>query len=440
MHCYFTSSHVFSLILTHSHIFSQIPNHSVQYKTEAVKEVIPAESLTSADIFNVTLLSGLTVSQSLALMNSKLRKMRNKATAFQEELLDKDEIIKDLNPFLAMMDDNDQYASGFMLDIEQTDPDVDTSSLEQLLTKLRQDVEEFREAIDNFNDMLSYEELSVVQNSTKGILQDTLGMQNEMLLLTENLQTSYNDTLAIEISNSISSTMTSLDHVLFVLRPIDQSLVVRKLNAQLMRAIAVTGGAVPTDGADDLRRSFNSMSSQMMNIMIAVLHGLDAKNALNIGHVTESMLQMSVNLMYLMESENMLDTEALDVMASLLDDVSAVLSDLAKMTYQPKTGGIDDLEQLENLLKDLDAILIDMTTIMQSSSDYAVFYKANTTDTVETVYVGEFLYNMNILGLVSFSIAFGVVIGRQGEDGKLVLRFFTAVNEAVMTLVGLIMW
>lgn len=366
--------------------------------------------------------------------------MKNKATSFQGDLLEKDETLGDLNPFLALMDENDQSASSFMLDIESTDPNSDLVSLQQLQMNLQTNINEFRTSITNFPVMLTSYELSIIQNSTRGVLQATVVMQNEMLILTEGLTTPYNDTLPADVAYPISNTMTSLDHVLYVLQPVDQSIIARQLNKQLMRVIEITGKALATDTSSDLHRSFNTMSAQMMNVLIAALHGLDTQSALNLGHVTESMLQMSVDLMYLMDSENLLDTEALDVMNSLLDDVNSVLLDLSKLTNQPKTGGVDSLLQLENLFNDLDAILVDMTTVIKSSTDYVVWYNDNSTDTVNILYVGEFLYNMNILGLVSFSIAFGVVVGRQGDDGKLVLRFFSATNEAVMTLVGIIMW
>lgn len=47
---------------------------------------------------------------------------------------------------------------------------------------------------------------------------------------------------------------------------------------------------------------------------------------------------------------------------------------------------------------------------------------------------------MNILGLAVFSIVFGIVLGRMGPKAKPLTAFFSALNDAVMILVTLIMW
>ncbi|XP_077865416.1 excitatory amino acid transporter 3-like [Saccoglossus kowalevskii] len=63
-----------------------------------------------------------------------------------------------------------------------------------------------------------------------------------------------------------------------------------------------------------------------------------------------------------------------------------------------------------------------------------------TNATMGVEYYGTWNDSMNILGLVVFSIALGIVIGTMGEDGKPVGNFFIALNEAVMKLVMIIMW
>ncbi|KAK3102562.1 hypothetical protein FSP39_012210 [Pinctada imbricata] len=47
---------------------------------------------------------------------------------------------------------------------------------------------------------------------------------------------------------------------------------------------------------------------------------------------------------------------------------------------------------------------------------------------------------MNVLGLVVFSIFFGVVIGRMGERGKPLVDFFNSLSEATMVLIHLVIW
>ncbi|XP_078379251.1 excitatory amino acid transporter 3-like isoform X2 [Oculina patagonica] len=47
---------------------------------------------------------------------------------------------------------------------------------------------------------------------------------------------------------------------------------------------------------------------------------------------------------------------------------------------------------------------------------------------------------MNIVGLIVFSILFGIVLGRLREKGRPLVEFFTALNDAIMMMVGYMMW
>lgn len=54
--------------------------------------------------------------------------------------------------------------------------------------------------------------------------------------------------------------------------------------------------------------------------------------------------------------------------------------------------------------------------------------------------VGGYADGINVLGLIVFCVAFGLVIGKMGERGRILLEFFDALNEATMRLVQIIMW
>uniref|UniRef100_A0A3Q4MJH5 Amino acid transporter n=1 Tax=Neolamprologus brichardi TaxID=32507 RepID=A0A3Q4MJH5_NEOBR len=53
--------------------------------------------------------------------------------------------------------------------------------------------------------------------------------------------------------------------------------------------------------------------------------------------------------------------------------------------------------------------------------------------------VGTYSDGVNVLGLIVFCVAFGLVIGKMGEKGRILLDFFDALNEATMKLVQIIM-
>uniref|UniRef100_A0A3B3Y7D9 Amino acid transporter n=1 Tax=Poecilia mexicana TaxID=48701 RepID=A0A3B3Y7D9_9TELE len=53
--------------------------------------------------------------------------------------------------------------------------------------------------------------------------------------------------------------------------------------------------------------------------------------------------------------------------------------------------------------------------------------------------VGAYSDGINVLGLIVFCVAFGLVIGKMGDKGRILLEFFDALNEATMKLVQIIM-
>uniref|UniRef100_A0A8D2LKP2 Amino acid transporter n=1 Tax=Varanus komodoensis TaxID=61221 RepID=A0A8D2LKP2_VARKO len=52
----------------------------------------------------------------------------------------------------------------------------------------------------------------------------------------------------------------------------------------------------------------------------------------------------------------------------------------------------------------------------------------------------EFKAGMNVLGLIGFFIAFGIAMGKMGDQAKPMADFFNILNEIIMKLVSMIMW
>ncbi|XP_057254320.1 excitatory amino acid transporter 3 isoform X2 [Pezoporus wallicus] len=60
--------------------------------------------------------------------------------------------------------------------------------------------------------------------------------------------------------------------------------------------------------------------------------------------------------------------------------------------------------------------------------------------TQEYKLVGMYSNGINVLGLIVFCLVFGMVIGKMGEKGQVLVDFFNALNEATMRIVEIIMW
>lgn len=58
----------------------------------------------------------------------------------------------------------------------------------------------------------------------------------------------------------------------------------------------------------------------------------------------------------------------------------------------------------------------------------------------ETIPVPGSVNGVNALGLVVFSLCFGLIIGNMKEQGQPLRDFFDCLNEAIMRLVAIIMW
>uniref|UniRef100_H3AGN3 Amino acid transporter n=1 Tax=Latimeria chalumnae TaxID=7897 RepID=H3AGN3_LATCH len=54
--------------------------------------------------------------------------------------------------------------------------------------------------------------------------------------------------------------------------------------------------------------------------------------------------------------------------------------------------------------------------------------------------VGMYSDGINVLGLIIFCLVFGLVIGKMGEKGQILIDFFDALSDATMKIVQIIMW
>ena len=82
------------------------------------------------------------------------------------------------------------------------------------------------------------------------------------------------------------------------------------------------------------------------------------------------------------------------------------------------------------------------STSCQVIRDYIIDYNvtcANSTQLIRHISIVP-RDGMNILGIIVFTIAFSIVLGRLGPDGKKIVDAIGVLNEAIMKLVALVMW
>lgn len=73
----------------------------------------------------------------------------------------------------------------------------------------------------------------------------------------------------------------------------------------------------------------------------------------------------------------------------------------------------------------------------------SIFNLTNSTQEIlkeEMIPIPGTVNGVNALGLVVFSICFGLIIGSMKEKGQALKDFFDCLNEAIMRLVAIIMW
>ncbi|CAN8022811.1 unnamed protein product [Ixodes persulcatus] len=90
---------------------------------------------------------------------------------------------------------------------------------------------------------------------------------------------------------------------------------------------------------------------------------------------------------------------------------------------------------------------VETTYVKEKAKPKFVPLHANLSDVTasnETVYVMkrvlQFKDGTNVLGLIVFCIAFGIIAGQMGPEAELIVNFFSSLNEIIMKIVVLVMW
>jgi len=86
------------------------------------------------------------------------------------------------------------------------------------------------------------------------------------------------------------------------------------------------------------------------------------------------------------------------------------------------------------------ADIIELQNVTTTDNVTGIETTAETNVTVGSELVGQYKPGINILGLICFCLIFGVIIGKMGDEGKILRDFFAAFNEATMKIVTIVIW
>ncbi|XP_063770043.1 excitatory amino acid transporter 3 [Pseudophryne corroboree] len=82
----------------------------------------------------------------------------------------------------------------------------------------------------------------------------------------------------------------------------------------------------------------------------------------------------------------------------------------------------------------------DKNSSIEKNDTLELFSTDQENKTKEYKLVGLYTDGVNVLGLIVFCLVFGIVIGKMGEKGQVLVDFFNALNDATMQIVQIIMW
>ncbi|XP_041475127.1 excitatory amino acid transporter 3-like [Lytechinus variegatus] len=422
-------------------ILNMFPENIVEacfrtFKTAAIKTVVPVPSLTTGDFFNLTLMSGLTIHQSMGFINGTLQTIGQKTMDFRSMALDAKTVTDDMDMFLQDMDST--YT--FLMEAKGNNSAWNTSRVNDLLEDFSNHIEDLRAAVDGLPSTGQLDEMDMTQlgNMTGMVLWAAGETVTDLLSSLKTLDNVDIPTLNAT-SHALHLIISSMNDVVYMVEPLHLSSLIHTTNADVVSLVDIIAMFQPND--IELTRKVHIMNVNLINLVLATMQDLQGSDRLELTHVSQSMQKLSTNLVYLMDmTEDVYTLDFLNQISTLLHDMSGALKHLSMVLYSPRTLKMDSLLQLNQIIAQMNEVVNTMSAVLEESTDYTIWYRGNTTETVETVWEGTYVYSMNILGLVVFSIAFGVVVGRMGDDGKVVISFFSATNDAIMKLVMIIMW
>uniref|UniRef100_A0AAF5DQ33 Amino acid transporter n=2 Tax=Strongyloides stercoralis TaxID=6248 RepID=A0AAF5DQ33_STRER len=114
---------------------------------------------------------------------------------------------------------------------------------------------------------------------------------------------------------------------------------------------------------------------------------------------------------------------------------------------------VSTVDTFLDLIRNMFPENIVQATFQQTQTKYVKtrpkYVKSNDSETLKALANGTFDYmkptveytsGMNVLGVIVFCIGFGIVVSRLGEEGRIMVQFFSTLDKVIMQLVLYIMW
>ena len=418
----------------------------LQYKTEAIVTYIPND-VSSGTLSNLTLSSGITLATSLMLINSSLLTVSDKTTAFNDMRLDVATIRPDLEMFVITVRTNlDIYE---MMEISMGDslptmPPGEMDDLEKLLDELETQINMLSTAVTDLptSGLVDEEVMLDFREDTKDVLVTNDATQTHVMDL---LMMSVADAeLMGNMSAILKHTVSALHDVIYMVDPPIHTGLIRSTNNQVVSFVDLMDNNAVRLNADttkQLMRDVSQLTANIMNLMLTTMHNMNSMTLLNLDEMVYSLTRLTGNVLYFLGPDKLAGLDVFTNTQMILKDMSTTLADLSTLAHSPSTLDLDDIMEMNKLTHDINMLLSDLTDVLNVGLEYAIFHESNTTDTKVVTYVGGYVYNMNIMGLVVFSIAFGIVLGNMDSPAaKTVVNVSQGINDAVMLLVLVIMW
>ncbi|XP_038055926.1 proton/sodium-glutamate symport protein-like [Patiria miniata] len=422
-----------------------------QFKTAAETEVVSNSPLTSSDLLGLTLMSGMTLNQSLIMVKGSMAAARSKTMDMAAMRLDGAAVVADMGAFLRQMNFSANAFDDIIGEVSTIAPSPpDTDGLQTDLA----DLNTILTNLTRYNDQLDTDvylhanNITHLQMHVTMAIETTTNVQRKLLEMLLSLNTtSITESMLRELTTSLQESINAITGTLYLLDGPRRGMIVKQINANLDWYWTLLKQSGPGITTDELNKQASKLTVSALSLTAIVMDDVDAKQVIAVGDLTNSLTQLTVNTIFLtdaeMKSEMMTGEGVMMDVKILVSNLTVILAEVSTIIHSPHSMSATDIMELNTLVMEMTVMTSDLEGIVQEANKYIVGRQMTGEDTMTKVkYVATYVFQMNIMGLVVFSIVFGIGLGRISgtEEGRVLTAFFSGTNTVVMKLVQVLMW